>query len=104
MPTVTVRNLSERLYERLKERAEGNRRSLNNEVLHLLEEALLPRGLDTESLIDEAEAAEAWFDEPLPDLIDEGIKTGRKYDSGVPENVVRETSRKSRSGKRKNDR
>lgn len=42
MATLTIRNVPDELYERLKQAAERNRRSLNNEAIILLEEKLFP--------------------------------------------------------------
>lgn len=39
MPTLTLKNVPETLYRRLKERAERNHRSLNREAIRCLEEA-----------------------------------------------------------------
>jgi len=47
MATLTIRAVPEDLHEELKDRAEGNRRSLNSEILVILEGAL--RGLPRES-------------------------------------------------------
>jgi plasmid stability protein len=40
MPTITVRNVPEAVHRHLKRRAEEHRRSLNQEVLWVLEEAV----------------------------------------------------------------
>ncbi len=48
MATLTIRNVPDRIHERLKARAERNRRSLNSEAVLLLEQAI-------EMLPDEAE-------------------------------------------------
>ena len=40
MPTITVRDVPDHVHRRLKRRAETNRRSLNQEVLRVLEEAV----------------------------------------------------------------
>ena len=40
MATLTIRNLPDALHERLKRHAEWHRRSLNNEAIVLLEQAL----------------------------------------------------------------
>jgi plasmid stability protein len=45
MSSLTLKNIPEPLLERLRERAGADRRSLTQEILHLLEEALdRPRG------------------------------------------------------------
>lgn len=41
MPAITVRGVPDRVHRRLKRRAEAHNRSLNGEVLQLLEEAAL---------------------------------------------------------------
>lgn len=40
MPKITIRNVPEGLHERLKQRATQNRRSLNSELLMVLEKAV----------------------------------------------------------------
>ncbi len=40
MPKITIRNVPDGLHKRLKQRAAQNRRSLNNEVLTVLEKAV----------------------------------------------------------------
>jgi len=80
MPTLTIRNLPEAVYRRLKERADRNRRSLNGEVVTVLEEAVLPPPHDVDALLAEADA---WFPEGLPDLAAEGKRYGRKYEDDL---------------------
>jgi plasmid stability protein len=40
MPTITLRNLPPHLHERLKERAARHRRSINSELIHIIEQAV----------------------------------------------------------------
>ncbi len=40
MPTLTIKNIPDDLYERLKRRAEMNRRSMNSEVIVCIERAV----------------------------------------------------------------
>ena len=54
MPTLTVKNLPSGLHRRLKDRAERHGRSLNGEILECLREAVEPRAVDPEALLDEA--------------------------------------------------
>ena len=82
MPTLTVRNLPPAVVAELKARAAQNRRSLNGEVVVLLERAVLPEPVDTEALLAEADA---WFAEPLPDLTAAGKRHGRKYEDDLRE-------------------
>lgn len=83
MPTLTVRAIPDRVYDRLRERAQQNRRSMSSEIVLLLEQALLPHPLDTDALIAEAKAFHARFPEPLPDLGAEGKRAGRKYEEDL---------------------
>ncbi len=80
MPTLTVRNIPEPVYQRLLERADRHHRSMSNEIVTLLEQALLPQPVDVDALIAEAEAVHALFTDPLPDVIAEGKRTGRRYE------------------------
>ncbi len=51
MVAVTLKNIPPEVYERLKQSARINRRSINSELLAIIEQALLPRPLDvTETL------------------------------------------------------
>lgn len=81
MPTLTVRDIPSRVYERLRDQARQNHRSMSGEIVILLERALLPRPVDTEALIAEAEAFHARFPDALPDLVAAGKRAGRKHDT-----------------------
>jgi len=52
MPSITLKNMSDELHQRLKDRAKRHRRSLNKEVIHCLEAALESRPLDPESYLE----------------------------------------------------
>ena len=56
MPNLTLKRVPEELHERLKERAERHRRSMNNEAITILERALMPSRPTAEEAIAEAEA------------------------------------------------
>ena len=84
MPTLTVRDIPAPVYERLRERAGANHRSMSGEIVTLLEHALLPQPVDAETLIAEAQAFRSRFPEPLPDLVAEGKRTGRRYEDTMP--------------------
>lgn len=83
MPTLTVRDIPQDLYERLRERASDNRRSMSSEIVVLLERTLQPQLLDPEALIAEAEAFQARFSKPLPDLTTEAKRAGRNYEDDL---------------------
>lgn len=56
MPTLTIKNIPDDLYDRLKESAEEHRRSLNSEIIVCLERALASHRLDPEALLARADA------------------------------------------------
>lgn len=56
MRNLTMKNIPDPLYERLRERAERHRRSVNSEVITLLEEGLAPRPGDPDELLVEVRA------------------------------------------------
>ena len=89
MPTITVRNVPDAVVRRLKARAERNHRSLNGEVVTLLEQAALAPPQDVEALLAEADS---WFTDPLPDLAAEGKRAGRKYEGDLGEGDLAERS------------
>lgn len=55
MPTtLTLKNIPDNIYARLKETAQANHRSLNNEVIACLEKTFLPRRFDPKTHLEEA--------------------------------------------------
>jgi plasmid stability protein len=56
MPTVTLKNIPDELYARLKQAAAANRRSLNSEVLLAVERSLLVHKPKLADLLDQARA------------------------------------------------
>ncbi len=80
MPTsLTLKNIPDVLYERLKASAEIHRRSLNFEAIVCLEEVLLPNRVSVAERLERARAmaaslAPATF---LPDDIDDLKRVGR---------------------------
>jgi plasmid stability protein len=51
MPTITVKNIPDDIYERLKEVAGANHRSINREMIVCLERALGGRKIDPEAVL-----------------------------------------------------
>ena len=51
MPTLTIRNIPEKLYQRLEESAARHRRSVNGEAISCLEKALIGNRLDPEDFL-----------------------------------------------------
>lgn len=56
MPALTVKNIPDELYHQLKASAQAHRRSLNSELIHCLESALLPRRASALDLLADARA------------------------------------------------
>ncbi len=54
MATVTVKNIPDELYERLKSIAEINRRSINSEIIVSIENAVSTRKIDMDAFIENA--------------------------------------------------
>jgi len=57
MPTFTLKNIPQDLYDRLKQSADAHRRSINSELLVCVERALGVRAADPEELLAQARAA-----------------------------------------------
>lgn len=55
MATLTIKNIPSTVYERLKQQAKENRRSINNEVIVILENVLPSPERDVEKILQEAE-------------------------------------------------
>ena len=51
MPSITIRNIPEDIYQQLKDRAKINRRSINNEVIHLMERSMESNQVNTEEIL-----------------------------------------------------
>ena len=56
MATLTIKNIPDELYERLKRSAAQNRRSINSEVIVCLEKALGSRPIDPEAFLADVRA------------------------------------------------
>ena len=54
MPSITIKNIPEDLYERLKEAARTHRRSINSEVIVCIEKAVSSHQIDVEAEISAA--------------------------------------------------
>lgn len=54
MATITIKNIPDDVYRRLKAMAAVNRRSINSEVIRAIEEAVVPRGADVDRLLADA--------------------------------------------------
>lgn len=68
MPALTVKNIPDDLYAQLKESARVHRRSLNSEILHCVEQALMPYKIDvTEHILTARNIREKTVSYPLTD-------------------------------------
>ena len=54
MATVTVKNIPDELYDRLKSVAEINRRSINSEIIMCIENNVISRRIDLEEVLENA--------------------------------------------------
>jgi plasmid stability protein len=79
MSSLTIKGISEELLDTLRNRAAQHRRSLNSEVLSLLERSVGPSAVDPESFL--ARLGQLQSRAPLPPLTDafleEAIGEGR---------------------------
>ena len=50
MPSLTIKNIPDEMLTRLRERAQGHHRSLQGEVVAILEQAVQPRGLSVDEV------------------------------------------------------
>lgn len=53
MPTITLKNIPDDLYKKVKKRAKMNRRSINGEILYVLEQAGSEAGNEKDQLLEE---------------------------------------------------
>ena len=79
MPALTLKNIPEDLYARLKESAQVHRRSLNSEILYCVERALVPYRIDvSEHILTARKVREKTADYPLTDdLLNSAKNNGR---------------------------
>ena len=79
MPTLTLKNIPDNLYARLKESAQVHRRSLNSEILNCVERTLVPYKIDvTEHILTARKIREKTADYPLTDeLLNSAKNDGR---------------------------
>ena len=56
MPNITVKNVPSDVYERVRQLAAANRRSINSEIIVCLERAVGGRSTDLEAMLEDARA------------------------------------------------
>ena len=54
MKNITLKNIPDKLYDRLKQAAEQHRRSVNSEIIACLERGVFPRALDLDDVLAKA--------------------------------------------------
>ncbi|MFC1776419.1 Arc family DNA-binding protein [Pseudomonadota bacterium] len=79
MPALTIKNIPDDLYARLKESARVHRRSLNSEILYCVERTLIPYKIDvSEHVLTARRIREKTVDYELTDaLLDAAKNDGR---------------------------
>ena len=80
MASITIKNIPQELYERLKIVATNNHRSLNNEMIHCLESVLMPQRLSVSDKLSRAKKIRTRIgaDTFDPDEIKKAIREGRE--------------------------
>lgn len=76
MATITVKNIPDDLYARLKAAAARNRRSINSEIIVCIERNLLPRKVPADQILQRARRLRAAM--PVPLLTREEIDSARR--------------------------
>ncbi len=79
MPAITIKNLPDDLYERLKANSKAHHRSINGELIATLERALTAQRIDAEQHLARIRALRSRLDLPTldPDDIRAAIESGR---------------------------
>ena len=83
MASITIKNIPDELYTRLKKRASLNHRSINGEVIYCLEDALSPklRSMTTEDKLDLVQRSRVKIDPEkwlTPEQLKAAIEEGRE--------------------------
>jgi antitoxin FitA len=78
MATITIKNLPDTLYKKLKNRAKTNHRSINGEIVNLISKELGGSHFDPIKVIESARISQSWAKGTLSDLeIQESKEEGR---------------------------
>jgi plasmid stability protein len=79
MASITIKNIPEELYEKLKKMAAVHRRSINSETINCLETVLMPRRITVSDRIQRARKlrSQLMFDRIDPNEISDAISEGR---------------------------
>ncbi len=76
MASLTIKNIPEDLYEMLKQSAQLHHRSVNSELIHCLESALMPVPLSAAQLADAAQLLRSRVNGPV--LVDAEITLAKQ--------------------------
>ena len=60
MVTVTIKNIPEQIYARIKAQAKANHRSINGEILSILEQAVSLPLIDVQATLERARKVREW--------------------------------------------
>jgi antitoxin FitA len=78
MPSITIKNIPEEVYDRIKLRAETNRRSINSEIIECLDQITRPRKMSPQEVIETAkrlrDSIDGFIDEQS---VSKAIRKGR---------------------------
>lgn len=79
MPAITIKNIPDTLYEKLKEAANAHHRSINSELIHCLEKTLLPKRVSPDEHLLKARALRQDINPEMIDIddIQDAIDKGR---------------------------
>ncbi len=76
MPNMTIKNIPDDLYEKLKKRAQEHDRSMNNEVISCLKHTLQGGRVDPEAFLARVEAMQRQVS--MPPLTDEILRRAKE--------------------------
>lgn len=76
MPTYTLKDIPDELYERIKESADLSRRSINSEILHRLERSLVSERIDPARFLQRVRTRRGRRD--LPRIDEDEIRAARE--------------------------
>ncbi len=54
MPSITVKNIPEEIYDRVREQAKAHHRSINSEIIACLEQTVKPQQVSPDDILQEA--------------------------------------------------
>ncbi|MDT8441853.1 MAG: Arc family DNA-binding protein [Desulfuromonadales bacterium] len=79
MPALTIKNIPDTLYDKLKKTAQSHHRSLNSEIIHCLETVLAPKKIDVSERLQRAHRLRAVIPDGAISAadIDDAINQGR---------------------------